>query len=91
MNQEVHAAEWDRYTEMIPEELRAAGWRLWAIGDITTVFGGRIYSAVLLKNLDNPSGARTAEYGATGEEALRGAIREALAIEVASQAQTPQE
>ncbi len=48
---------WAPYIEMIPDELRIAGWTLWScLGD-----------------------------GATRGEAVRGAIREALAIETGDQ------
>ena len=91
MNQHEHAAEWARYTEMVPEELRSAGWVVWIFYSGVTMFGDPAHRAVLRKDRDDPNGARAAGDGATKEEALRNAIREALDSEAASQAQTPQE
>ncbi len=91
MNEQERVPEWERYVEMIPEEMRAAGWTLWAVPNGPTVFGDPLYIAVLWKDLDDPNGARAAGDGATAEEAVRGAISAALALEAASQAQPPQE
>jgi hypothetical protein len=84
------SAAWARYVDMIPEELSAAGWTLWSFCSGTTLFGDPAHRAVLHKDLDDPDGARAAGDGSTREEAVRGAIREALDIEAANQAQTPQ-
>ena len=51
--------------------------------DVPTVFGIRIYNPALWEDMDEPIRTRAADYGATEEEAVRGAIREALAIEAA--------
>lgn len=39
MSDHEHIEAWAKYTEMIPEELSTAGWALWAMGDVATVFG----------------------------------------------------
>ena len=91
MSDQERVAIWARYTEMIPEELRAVGWTLWMITNGMTLFGDPVHGAVLRKNLEHPGGEQATGAGATEEEAVRNAIREALAIEAASQAQTPQE
>ena len=91
MREHDRAAVWARYAELIPEELTAVGWTLWALGSVATLVGDPLSIAVLRKDLDDPHGGRVTGGGATEEEALRGAIREALAIEAANQAQTPHE
>jgi hypothetical protein len=90
MSEQEHATAWARYTGMIPEELRGAGWTPWIFYSGVTLFGDLAHRAVLRKNPFDPSGAQAAGDGATKEEALRGAIREALDIEATSQAQPPQ-
>ncbi len=72
---------WIRYSQLIPDELSTAGWALWAVGNGPTLYGAERYMAVLLKDVEDPDGTRAAGDGATQEEAVRGAIREALALE----------
>ena len=85
MSDPKYAAAWARYVELIPDELTAAGWTLWAFYSGATLFGDPSHLAVLHKDLDDPNGDRATGEGATAEEALRGAIREALAIEAGGQ------
>jgi hypothetical protein len=49
------------------------------------MFGDPSHMAVLRKNLENPAGERATGDGTTKEEALRGAIRQALTIEAGGQ------
>ncbi len=81
MSEQDRAAVWTRYVALIPAELTAAGWTLWALGSVATLRGDLLYIAVLRKDLDDPNGDRVTGGGATEEEAVRGVIREALAIE----------
>ena len=88
MREHDRAAVWARYADLIPEELTAVGWTLWALGSVATLVGDPLSIAVLRKDLDDPKGARVTGGGATEEEAVRGAIREALAIESGGQEET---
>src|SRR5215211_1729697 len=88
MSEHDRAAVWARYGELIPEELTAVGWTLWALGSVATLVGDPLSIAVLWKDLDDPKGARVTGGGATEEEAVRGAIREVLAIESGGQEET---
>jgi hypothetical protein len=81
MREQDRAAVWSRYAELIPEELTAAGWTLWSLGSVVTLFGDPLSIAVLRKDLDDPDGDRVIGDGSTEEEALRGAIRQALVME----------
>ncbi len=85
MSDPKYAAAWARSVELIPEELSAAGWTLWAFYSGATLFGDPSHIAVLRKDLENPSGKRATGEGATEEEAVRGAIGEALTIETSGQ------
>lgn len=75
---------WIWPTDLIPADLRRVGWTLWAVGNGPTLFGTQRYMAVLLKDREHPNGTRAAGDGATQEDAVRAAIRDALAIEAAS-------
>ncbi len=78
---ERRAAAWARAVALIPEELTAAGWRLWGLYRGTTLFDDPSHLAVLRKDLDDPRGTRATGEGETEDAAVRRAIWEAQTLE----------
>ena len=76
-----NSAAWARFAKRIPNELTKAGWSLWAAYGDTNLFGKRPAIVVLHKDLDSPLGVSAMGEGATEEEALNKAIRQALTLD----------
>jgi hypothetical protein len=82
---EERAAAWARAVALIPEELTAAGWKLWGIYRGATLFDDPSHLVVLRKGLADPRGARAIGEGATEEAAVRLAIWDARTSETSDQ------